>query len=72
MTAAVELAAKYLDDSTLFNDAANTILYLAAKQRKNDHDLAPVTGPAVDSALDKIIEQSKDDVQKAAAQKIKG
>jgi len=72
VTAAVELAAKYLDDSTLFNDAANTILYLAAKQRKNDHDLAPVTGPAVDSALDKIIEQSKDDVQKAAAQKIKG
>lgn len=70
--AAVEAAAKLLDDSDVFNEAANTIIYLASKQRKNDRDQAPVTGPATNAALDKVIQLSKDDAQRAAAQAIKG
>ncbi len=68
---AVSIAAKLLDEPELFSDSADTILYLAAPQRKNDKDQAAVTGAAVTAALDKIIATTKDDAQKALAQKIK-
>ncbi len=68
---AVDLSAKLLDDPELFNDAANTIIYLAGKQRKNDRDQAAVSGAATNAALDKIIQMSNDDGQKSAAQKVR-
>jgi len=70
--AAVDASAKLLDDPELFNDAANTIIYLAGKQRKNDKDQAAVTGVSTNAALDKIIQMSNDDGQKTAAQKVRG
>ncbi len=69
---AVIIAAKLLDDPDLFSNAADTILYLAAPQKKNNKDQAAVTGPAVTTALDKIILTTKDTTQKELAQKIKG
>lgn len=68
----VEMSAKLLDDPEVFSDAADTVLYLAAPQRRNDRDLPAVTGPATTAALDKIIQNTKDDDQKARAQKLKG
>lgn len=68
---AVELASKALDDPATFSDAADTILYLAAPQRKNNRNQPPVRGRATNAALDKIIQLTKDDNQKALAQKLK-
>lgn len=68
---ALALAAGYLDDANLFNDAAETILYLAAPQRKNNRNLAAVTGPATTAALDKIVRLTKDDAQRARAEMLK-
>jgi HEAT repeat protein len=69
---AVELAAAMLDDTDLFPEAADTVLYLAAPQRRDNRNLRAVKGEATDAALDKIIANTKDDNQKALAQKLKG
>lgn len=66
------LAASLLTDTNLFNEAADTVLYLAAPQRKNNRMQSAVTGAATNSALDKIIQLTKDDNQRALAQKLKG
>jgi len=69
--AAVEVAAQYLSDSDLFGDAASTILYLAGPQRKNNRNLPAIKGEATSAALEKIIETTKDDNQRAQAQRLK-
>jgi hypothetical protein len=69
--AAVEAAAQYLTDADLCDDAAVTILYLAAPQRKNNRSLPAVKGEVTAAALDKIIETTRDDGRRALAQKLK-
>ena len=68
---AVELSAKYLDDPEVFSDAANTVIYLAGPQRRNNRDLPAVKGQATIAALTKVIETTKDDKQKAQAQSLR-
>jgi HEAT repeat protein len=69
-TGAVEVAANALGDAALFDDAADTILYLAAEQKKGDATLPAVKGPATRAALNMILQQAKDDSVKAQAQKL--
>jgi HEAT repeat protein len=69
---AVEVAAPYLSDPELFPDAASAILDLAGPQRRNNRNLAAVKGAAMDAALDKIIQTTKDDDQRALAQRLRG
>jgi HEAT repeat protein len=68
---AVQLASKSLDDPNLFSEAADTILYLAAPQKNGNTQLPAVKSDAMSAALDKIIQLTKDDNQKALAQKLK-
>ena len=68
---AVALAAQSLDTPDLFADAADTILYLAAPQKKNNADLPAVKGDATIAALDKIIALTKDDDLRERAKKLK-
>ncbi len=68
---AMELAAAQLDNPEIFSDAAGTVIYLAAKRRKDNRDQPAVTGPAATAALDRVIELTKDDSQKAEAQGLK-
>ena len=68
---AVELSAKYLDDPDLFTDAANTVIYLAGPQRRNNRDLPAVKGQATTAALTKVIDMTKDDNQRSQAQKLR-
>lgn len=68
---AMELAGKLLDTPELFAEASDTVLYLAAPQRKNNRNQAAVKGKATDAALTKVIELTKDDNQRALAQKLK-
>jgi HEAT repeat protein len=69
---AAQLAASLLDDPELFPEAADTVLYLAAPRRKDNRDEPAVKGPAMTAALDKVIQLTKDDSQRALAQKLKG
>ena len=68
---AVSLAAQSLDNPDLFTDAAETILYLAAPQRKNNADLPAVKGAATTAALDRIITLAKEDNLRERARKLK-
>ena len=68
---AMDAAAKLLSTPELFAEASNTVLYLAAPQKKGNRDLAAVKGPATNAALDKIIALTKDDDQRAKAQQLK-
>lgn len=68
---AVEMSAHLLDNPDVFNDAANTVLFLAGPQKKNNRDLPAVKGPATNAALDKVIQLTKDDNQRAIALKLK-
>ena len=68
---AVSLAAQSLDNPDLFADAAGTILYLAAPQKKNNADLPAVKGDAANAALDKIINLAKDDALREQAKKLR-
>jgi HEAT repeat protein len=68
---AMELAEQLLDDPDLFEAAADTVLYLAAPQKKGDTDLPAVKGDATTAALDKVIQRTKDDNQRAQAQKLR-
>jgi HEAT repeat protein len=72
VNAAMNLTVKLLDDPDLFPEAADTVLYLAAPQKKDNRDEVAVTGPATVAALDKVIQSTKDDGQRAKAQKLKG
>jgi HEAT repeat protein len=69
--AAVELAAKCMDDPALAPEAASTIIYLAAPQRSGNEDLPAVRGDVTNAALDKVIQLSKDDNQRQQAEKLK-
>lgn len=65
---AVELAASYLGDADLSEDAASTIIALASRQ-----DNRPgVRGPAVDAALDKVIATAGSDKLREEAKKLRG
>jgi HEAT repeat protein len=66
-TEAVEMAAAALDDPQLVAEASDAILYLASKQRRNNRDIQPVTGPAVQAALDKVIRTVNDESVKQRA-----
>ena len=68
---AVSLAAESLVNPDLFTDAAQTILYLAAPQKKNNADLPAVKGAATTAALDRIITLAKDDDLKERARKLR-
>ena len=68
--AAVALAAKYLDVPELFDDAAETILYLAAPQKKNNADLPAIKGDATNAALAKITVLAKDDAMRERVKKL--
>ena len=68
---AVSLAAQSLDNPDLFTDAAETILYLAAPQKKNNADLPAIKGAATNAALDKIIALAKDDDLRERAKKLR-
>jgi len=70
LPASVELAATLLNDPTVASDAADAILYLAARQRKNNRPLPAVQGAATTAALNKII-QTGQDSQKQQAQQLK-
>lgn len=69
---ALDLSAKLLDDPDVFAEAADTILYLAGPQRKNNRRQAAVQGASTNAALDKVIQMTKDDSQRAQAEKLKG
>lgn len=69
--AAVEMAANSLDDPQLNAEAANTILYLASRQRKANRNLPPVTGPEVQSALDKVIRTASEESVREQARKLR-
>lgn len=68
---AVDIAASMLDDADLFPEASDAILYLAAKQRKNDRDQVAVTGTNTVAALTRVIEKTTDADQKATAEKLR-
>ena len=68
---AVALAAQSLESPDLFADAADTILTLAAPQKKNNADLPAVKGDATTAALDKIIALTKDDTLREQAKKLR-
>lgn len=70
LPSAVEQAATLLDNPTVAADAADTILYLAAQQKKGNRTLPAVRGEATTAALNKII-QTGQDSQKQLAQKLK-
>lgn len=70
--AAVELSAQLMEDPALVNEAAEAVLYLASQQQLNNRRQPAVTGPATTAALDKVIQLSQDENQKAQAQKLKG
>jgi hypothetical protein len=67
---AVELTAGALEDNALSEEATDTLLYLAAPQRKGNRNLPPVKGPAVTAALNKVIQRTKDENIKAQATKL--
>lgn len=68
---AASVAAALLGDRDLQADAAETILDLAAPQKRNNRDLPPVKGAAVTAALDKIIRTAGDAGLKERASKLK-
>ncbi|MCC7492458.1 MAG: HEAT repeat domain-containing protein [Fimbriimonadaceae bacterium] len=67
---AVELAAKYLADAEVGNDAAATVVDLAAPQERNRKKLAAVKGPAVKAALQQVVETVKDGKLQEQARKL--
>ena len=68
---AVATAARLLTDEAVFPEAADTVLYLAAPQRKDDRDLPAVKGSSTTAALDAIIRLTKDPELKAKAEKLR-
>lgn len=71
VTQAVELASKLLEDPALVEEAADTLLYLAAPQKKGRDTRQPVKGPVVVAALDKVVRLAKNEGQRAQAQKLR-
>ena len=68
---AMKQASRLLDDPALFAEAADTVLYLAAPQKKGNQDEPAVKGPSTTAALDKIARLTKDDNQRTQAQKLR-
>ena len=68
---AVSEAAKLLDDPDVSEDAANTILNLAAAQKRDNKEYAAVKGAITNEALDKVIRITKDDNVKARVRALK-
>lgn len=69
--AAIEMAAASLDDPQLVEDAANTIIYLAAPQRRGNRTLPAVKGSESNAALDKVIRTVTDEKVRDQAQKLR-
>lgn len=70
LSTAVEQAGALLDNPMVASDAADTVLYLAAAQRKGNRNLPAVRGPATTTALNKILQTGQEN-QKQQAQKLK-
>ena len=70
LPSSVEQAATLLDNPTVGSDAADTVLYLAAEQKKNNKSLPAVRSKATTAALNRIIATGSDS-QKQLAQKLK-
>jgi hypothetical protein len=68
---ALDLAAASLDDAAVFDEAADTVLYLAAPQKKGDTNLPAVKGSATTAALDKVARLAKDDNLRTKAQALR-
>ena len=64
---AAELAARHLGDETLMAEAADALLYLAAPQTSDGARLPAVKGPAVTTALDRLIATAAGDELKEKA-----
>lgn len=67
---AVVLAAKALDTPELASDAAETIFYLAAPQKKDQTNFPAVQGPELQAALEKVIRTVQDEGVRAMARKL--
>ena len=67
---AVALAAKALDTPELATDAADTIFYLAAPQKKDQTNFPAVQGPELQAALEKVIRTVQDEGIRAMARKL--
>ncbi len=70
LSSAVEQAATLLNDPMVGADAGDTVLDLAAPQRRRNRNLPAVKSTATTAALNKIIQTGPDD-QKQRAQKLK-
>jgi hypothetical protein len=70
LSSAVEQAATLLNDPMVGTDAGDTILDLAAPQRRRNRNVPAVKGTTTTAALNKIIQTGPDD-QKQRAQKLK-
>ena len=70
VAAAMDLAAKLLDDPQVFLEAAGCVVNLAGEQKVGQKVLPAVKGDATTAALRKVIEQAKDDGLKAQARKL--
>ncbi len=70
LSTSVEQAATLLDNPAVASDAADTILYLATMQKKNNRSLSAVRGAATTAALNKILQTGQAN-QKQLAQQIK-
>jgi len=67
---AAEVASELLKDQAVAAEAADTILDLAAGQRRNNRTLPAVTGEQMRAALTAVAEQAPDPSQKDAARKL--
>lgn len=70
--AAVELAAKCLDDPDLLPEAVDAVLYLAAPQRQGNANLRAVQGPATAAALEKAATVAPEEEQRQRAKFLRG
>lgn len=67
----IELAASLMDDPALLEEAASTVLYLAAPQRVENRELVAVRGPRATAALDRVIEKATDNNQRELARRLR-
>jgi regulation of enolase protein 1 (concanavalin A-like superfamily) len=70
--AAMELAAKCLDDPELLAEATDAVLYLAAPQRQGEVNLRAVPGPATLAALEKVAALAPEEQQRERAKFLRG
>jgi len=68
---AIELAASLLDDREVLDEAAATVLYLAAPQKVDNRELVAVKGPRATAALERVTQRATNEQQKEQARKLR-